>query len=260
MTLAPDRSRTSHPTRRDRGRARASRVCSLPDQLGLGLSPRFGWGGARTGAGRKRGSRASHAGRSALASGRPIHATLRVRGDLPSLRRKALFAVVEGALRGVLGREGFRVIHFSVQSNHAHLIVEATTGAALARGMQALSIRIAKGVNRALGRRGAVLSDRYHARALRTPREVRNALCYVLQNQRRHAAAEAARDGGIIDPTWIDPRSSGLAFDGWRGDRSAPPRAGAAPPVSPPRFWLLTVGWRRHGLVGIDEVPAAAWA
>lgn len=229
-------------------------------QLGLELAPRFEWGGKREGAGRKRGQRVSHERRSALVRGRPVHATLRLRGDLPSLRRKALLAVVEAALRGVLGREGFRVVHYSVQSNHAHLLVEAGAAGHLSRGMQALSIRISKGVNRALDRSGAVLSDRYHARALRTPREVRNALCYVLQNHRRHVAGDLLRGGGIIDPTWIDPCSSGAAFDGWRGAVAARAVAVAPPPVSPPRFWLLTVGWRQHGLIAANEVPAAAWA
>jgi REP element-mobilizing transposase RayT len=183
---------------------------------------------------------------------------VRVRGDVPSLRRRERYAVVEAALRGVLGRDGFRVVHFSVQTNHLHLLVEAADADALARGMQALSIRVAKAMNRALERRGPVLSDRYHARVLRTPREVRNALCYVLQNGRRHTEADALRGGGMLDPTWIDPCSSAAAFDGWR---EAPHLAGRArsTPVSAPTFWLLTVGWRRHGLIAIDEAPAEAW-
>lgn len=253
-------SRTSSARGRD-GRSKRARTGSRRgDQLGLALPARCSWGGKRDGAGRKRGDRLSHASRPTLARGRPVHATLRLRGDLPSLRRKALLAVIDAALRGVLGREGFRVVHYSIQSNHAHLIVEAAGGDDLARGMQALSIRLAKGVNRALGRRGAVLSDRYHVRALRTPREVRNALCYVLQNHRRHVASDLARSGSMIDPTWIDPCSSGATFDGWRGGPPASPRPGAPPPVSSARFWLLTVGWRRHGLLESDEVPAAAWA
>jgi len=68
------------------------------------------------------------------------------------------------------------VLQFSVQRDHIHLLVEAPDGRALSRGLQGLAIRIAKGVNRILGRRGRVWADRFHARALRTPREVRNAL------------------------------------------------------------------------------------
>lgn len=255
MTPFPARARTATPRRPRAGAGSRSPA----GQLGLDLAPRCGWGGEREGAGRKRGNRVSHAARPVLARGRPVHATLRLRGDVPSLRRKALLVVVEAALRGVLGREGFRVVHYSIQSNHAHFIIEATEGDLLARGMQALSIRLAKGMNRALDRQGAVLSDRYHARALRTPREVRNALCYVLQNHRRHVAADLVRGNAILDPAWIDPCSSGAVFDGWGADPLARPHRGTLPPVSAARSWLLTVGWRRHGLVGVDEVPAAAW-
>jgi REP element-mobilizing transposase RayT len=260
---------TRHPhTSRRPARGRRS----SPPQLGLALSPRHDWGGRRDGAGRKRraGARLPHSTREPVRRNHPVHATVRVRGDVPSLRRKALHAIVQAALRAVLGRDGFSAVHFSVQSNHVHLLVESAGADALARGMQALSIRIAKQTNRLLGRRGAVLSDRYHARALRTPREVRNALCYVLQNHRRHAAAEAARSGAIFAPGWVDPCSSGAAFDGWAGEISGagvPHSLGARaravqqrPPVAAARCWLLTVGWRRHGLVSVDEVPTAAWA
>jgi hypothetical protein len=58
----------------------------------------------------------------------------------------------------------------------AHLIVEADDENALGRGMKAIGSRLARAVNRVFRRSGAVLVDRYHLRALRTPREVRNAL------------------------------------------------------------------------------------
>ena len=56
------------------------------------------------------------------------------------------------------------------------------------RGIRGLAIRIARAVNRAWLRRGRVWGDRYHAHSLRSPREVRNALVYVLQNFRKHFA------------------------------------------------------------------------
>jgi REP element-mobilizing transposase RayT len=167
---------------------------------------------------------------------------------------------VERALAGVLGRPGFSVVHFSVQTNHVHLLVEARDTCALARGMQALAIRLALALNRHLGRKGPVLSDRYHARALRTPREVRNALSYVLNNFRRHVAASWRRDGSVVNPYWLDPCSSARAFDGWRGEAEPPEPGARPPPISPAATWLFTVGWRRHGLVRVDETPPSAWA
>src|SRR5262249_52013941 len=84
--------------------------------------------------------------------------------------------------------------------------------------------------------------DRYRARALTTPREVRHSLVYILQNFRKHLAGVRG----------LDPRSSAPWFAGWRQRITAPP---GRPPVAAPRTWLACVGWRRHGLVGIDEVP-----
>ncbi len=162
-----------------------------------------GWGGERDGAGRprKRGAKLRHEARAPLATRYPAHVTLRTLPSTPNLRRNAQYAVIDRALRDALEREDFRVVHFGVQTNHIHMIVEANGGEALSRGMQGLAIRIARGVNRAAGRKGKLWADRYHARILRSPREVRLALCYVLQNTRRHAATESE----IVDPEWIDP-------------------------------------------------------
>jgi hypothetical protein len=132
---------------------------------------------------------------------------------------------------------------------------EAASADALSRGMQGLAVRIARGVNRAAARKGKLWGDRFHARVLRSPREVRLALCYVLQNARRHATTADA----IIDPAWIDPCSSGKWFDGWRSlpEGVAPPDG--PPPVAPAQTWVLSIGWRRRGLIRIDEVPPAAF-
>jgi hypothetical protein len=140
-------------------------------------------------------------------------------------------------------RPGFRVVEFSIQATHLHLIVEAGSTRTLARGVQGLGIRMAKAVNRVLGRKGKVIADRYHARALATPREVRNALVYVIQNWRHHDS----------DANGIDSRSSGRWFTGWRG---TPPTVKQPSPVARPKTWLLRIGWRRHGLIGAREAPA----
>ena len=95
-----------------------------------------------------------------------------------------------------------------------------------------------------------MLAERYHLRVLRTPREVRNALAYVLLNGRRHAYATGRKPLGRGK---VDPASSGRWFDGWRDRRSG--RAPDPAAVAAPRTWLLGVGWRRHGLLSLDEVP-----
>jgi REP-associated tyrosine transposase len=146
-------------------------------------------------------------------------------------------------------REGFRITDWSVQGDHIHFVAEAAGNTALARGVQGLCVRIARGLNGLCGRKGPVFTDRYHARVLRTPREVRNCLAYVLLNARHH---------GIHLPKGsADPCSSGASFDGWR---TAPVPSQSSlddgpPGTAPPRTWLRQVGWRRHGLVRLDEVP-----
>jgi REP element-mobilizing transposase RayT len=171
--------------------------------------------------------------------------TIRVRAGLPSLRGKRELAVIKRRLELAAELFDVRLVEYSVQSNHAHLIVEAAGERALGRAMKGLLVRIARGLNRLWNRRGAVLDDHYHARALKTPREVRNALVYVLQNARKHG----------VQLRGPDPCSSAFTFDGWN-DRTRGAIAVLASPLARARTWLLSIGWRRHGRIAISEGPA----
>jgi len=179
-----------------------------------------------------------------------VHVTLKVLDDVPSLRRGHCYKALHAAFAAGRCRFGFRLVHYSVQGNHMHLVCEAADATALSRGMQGLSIRLARRLNRRLGRRGRLFAERYHARILRTPREVRNVLAYVLNNARRHAPADVT-----FPRDWIDALSSAPYFDGWRNQ----PRLYSAPepdtPVTAPVTWLLRTGWRRRGLLHTAEVP-----
>ena len=130
---------------------------------------------------------------------------------VPSLRRQAIWPAVRDAIRRS-NRASFRIVHFSVQSDHLHLIAEADSPAARRRGLWGLAVRTAKAINRRAGRKGRVWSDRYHARPLGSPREVRRAMTYVLLNFCKHLRA----------PPGVDPRSSGPWFDGWTEPPPAP--------------------------------------
>lgn len=174
-----------------------------------------------------------------------MHVTLRLRAGLPSLRRAGEHGVFRGAVADAQGRAGttgksFRIIHYTCLSNHVHMIVEASGALALARGTQGFAIRMAKRLNRWWGRKGKVFEDRFHDRILRTPREVRSRLRYVLLNAQRHGVRHRER---------IDPYSSGRSFDGWAG-RARPALLG---PVVAAGTWLLRVGWRRLGLIRASE-------
>jgi hypothetical protein len=161
---------------------------------------------------------------------------------LKSLRHPFVFPTLKGVLRELRARaEQFRVVHFSVQETHIHLVVEAATARALSSGLRSLTIRIAKRVNRLLLRRGPVFADRWHARPLTSPRAVRHVLIYVLANARKHAP-----NCSFV----IDPYSSASEFTGFRE-----PVPRAPPSTSTPRTWLLATGWKRHGLISIHERP-----
>jgi hypothetical protein len=224
-------------------------------QLELGLSPARRWGGARPGAGRKRGARGSvpHLRRGAFTRHEPCHVALRVRRGVPSLRDGRIVREVERAFRAARERGAFRLVHYSLQRDSVHLIVEAAGPVSLARGMMSIGARLARAVNRVFGRPGAVLAERFHHRVLRTPRDIRNVLVYVLANFRKHAPASP--DGRRAFGPALDPGSSGRWFSGWT--RALAPPAGAAPVVEA-RSWLLRVGWQRHGPIDPGEAPAAA--
>lgn len=161
------------------------------------------------------------------------------------MRDERLFVAIRRAFAAA-SRGTFRLLHFSVQSDHLHLLVESDEPTRLARAIQGLAIRVARAVNRALRRRGSVWGDRYHARMLRTPREVRNALVYVLANWRKHVPGAQG----------MDPRSSATCFSGWR---TRPARIICADaPVVGTRTWLAAVGWRRRGLIDVSEAPRGA--
>ena len=180
----------------------------------------------------------------------PAHVTWRIAEGIPSLRKFVLARAVGTTFRAITEsharrRTSFRVTHFSIQSNHIHLIVEAGSKTTLMRGLRGLGIWLARRVNERLGRHGQVLAERYHARPLTTPLAVRNAIVYVLQNYRHHRR----RSRWIVDEC-----SSARWFGGW-AEPIGP--AESPPPVAPALTWLGSVAWRRYGRIRLDEAPAS---
>ncbi len=222
-------------------------------QLELAMKPAPTWGGKRPGAGRPRkpGAIPRNVRRPELSKNHPVHVTLRVGKEVGRLRRPGAYAAIRRAVAACIGRRDFRIVHTSIQSNHLHLLVEASDKRALGNGVRAFMISATHRLNAERGRRGTVFSRRYHAVQLTTPRQVRAALCYVLNNWRRHREDFQA-------PAQVDRYSTGVLFDGWAGmTRPFPIPDGYEPlPVSGATTWLLTTGWRRHHpLIGLGETP-----
>ena len=175
-----------------------------------------------------------HLRRPDLSERHPVHVTLRLARGCWNLRSHRALRALEPAFQAGRERFGFRLVHYSVQGNHLHLMVEAGSRQSLGRGMKGLEVRAARALNRMMKRKGPVFADRYHAHVLKTPRETSRALRYVLMNFVHHAKAW----GGQVSATFIDP------FSSVRYLAAAP---GEAAPVAGPRTWLLRAGWRGAG-------------
>ena len=202
--------------------------------------------------GKKRGrkkspdSGVSHLKRGEVSEDVPVHATLKVEEGLPDLRDFGVYEVLWSVFEAARERAGrkvdgwFRLVHYSIQGNHVHLIVEASDRDALSRGMNGLCVRLARRLNKLWKRTGKVFADRFHHRLLRTPKEVYNTLRYIFDNARKHGRG-----------TWKgrpDPFSSGLWFSGWK-DYVHDGWMAVAGPIAQAKTWLLAQGWRRHGLL-----------
>jgi putative transposase len=148
--------------------------------------------------------RVRHLSRKPFPDSHPCHVTLRVRAGMPSLRQEHVVREIEPSFRRGRERKDFRLVHYSLQADHAHLIVEASDRSALGRGMKALAARFALAVNRALGRRtGKVLADRYHLQILACPRPLSLGAEPAVAEPRTWFLRRGWRLHGLIDPNEI---------------------------------------------------------
>ena len=223
-------------------------------------------GGSRPNAGRKpNGPHAgvSHLRRLDVNPRHPQHVTLRVTDAIGWLRRFDTFAAIRRALRCAAAKRDFRIVHISVQNTHLHLICEADSKQALERGLQGFQISAAKRLNGAISKRrrtkrsGRVFTDRYHREDLGTPRQVRNAINYVINNWRRHGGDRGALFS--LCNGRLDPYASGMAFEGWRDqiptEPQIVPRGYEPAPVAEPSTWLLRVGWTKADPIDMFATP-----
>ena len=195
-----------------------------------------------------------------------MHVTMRRVALGPSFRAQRVCAAIRLVIAGAK-RNGVRVLHYSVQDNHLHLMVEGQNSRDLSNQMRTLFSRIAFAVNAVARRHGRLFRDRHHRHELTTPREVRNALVYILFNDRKHAGGTAGQGHAPAPAPALDPCSSAWWFDGWAPWDQPPERNvrdGPEDPRSKPRTWLASFGWRwglgreRDGRVRFSESPRRA--
>ena len=207
-------------------------------------------GGRRKGAGRKRTGRkkVAHTTRPEFAKRFPSHVTLRFIDGLPTMRRRKAMKAIRAAMFVVMPRTDFRIVHLSIQGNHVHLICEAEGRAALSRGMKAFKISAAKRLNKVLGREGTIFADRYHSEVLTTPTQVRNAICYCLNNWRKHGEDRRAT-------VRVDHFSTGYFFHGWKERGPLEHTSEDLLPSATPQTWLLTKGFRKAPPISLYDRP-----
>ena len=195
-----------------------------------------------------------HSSRPELKKGNVAHVTIKLRAGLPSLRSAKPLDVVRAAIGRVNGKGLVRVVEYSIQSNHVHMLIEASNSADLSRGMASLNTGLGMRLNRLWDRtgRGSVFRERFHLVVTSTPSQMRRALNYVLQNSVHH---------GIKLKT-LDPCSSSPSFGGWKQFQgsNAVARAASGCVSAQPQTWLLRAGWQKVGgqkrLLSIYQRPS----
>ena len=174
---------------------------------------------------------------------------MKLRRGLQSLRRGKTFQAIMRSFYKYSRREGFRLVHFSVQHDHLHLIAEADSKAGLTQAMQRLMVSLARQLNfvwqKISGKwTGRVFKERYHEHVMRNPKEVRAALLYVLKNALKHGEVSPGRAGPLFVGAvfrWVfQSEASGAAGEPHRKKATA---------------WLLTDSWRDLGLIKSHEAP-----
>jgi REP element-mobilizing transposase RayT len=179
----------------------------------------------------------------------PAHITIRAAKGLPSFREQVVARAIGHVIRTMkVVREDFRIVEFSIQTNHIHLIVEADDDKALSSAVRSFEARVSKLLNHHVLRRkrGKVWGDRYFRVDLTSPKQARHALAYVLQNGHRH---------GVVAPGVKDPVSSARWSTRYV---TRPELARETSLTSPSRTYLLNVLWERPwpGAISPSEIPA----
>jgi REP element-mobilizing transposase RayT len=216
-----------------------------------------GHGGKRKGAGRPNLSGlVSHMKREPVNWKLPLHINTKIRAHYPSMRRKDVVKIFEGCCARTK-KFGLHVIHFTIQSNHIHLICEAKNNEALGRGMQALLSSFAKALKKQMLRwkgarrpaKGSLFNGRYHLRAIHSPTQMKRTLRYVLLNDQKHTRTGYQYidlfSSAPIFPHWH--QLLGKSMDRkllWDLDMLAPLKPEDLG-LSPPQSWLAREGWMR---------------
>lgn len=149
-------------------------------------------GGRRPNSGRKRihSKGVSHCSRERVNSHSPVHINFKYRAYIQTNR---VLDILHIAFQNAI-KHDFHVTHFTLQSNHIHIIAETMNNRTLITGMRSITNTIVKRIDK-----GSLQIERYHLHVLRNPQETRNAITYVLNNEFKHTGKTKEKFSGELE-------------------------------------------------------------
>jgi REP element-mobilizing transposase RayT len=126
-----------------------------------------------------------HIARDQIKRTTPLHLTIKIESKKAGIKNKNILTALHHSIKNAR-LLGLRILHYSLEYDHVHLLVEADNNGILGRGMQSFGISFSKGINKIKQMNGRVFKSRYHFRKLKTPSEIKNVLNYILRNGIKH--------------------------------------------------------------------------
>lgn len=120
-----------------------------------------------------------------------LHLTVKIEKSKANLKNKNVLAILKKAIFNAR-RQGLKVIHYSLEYDHIHLIIEADNNRTLGKGMQAFGVTLAKAINRMRKVKGQVYKHRYHFRQITSSRQLKNVMTYIFNNGVKHKTSATA--------------------------------------------------------------------
>jgi REP element-mobilizing transposase RayT len=131
-----------------------------------------------------------HRERPILTKPTSLHLTVKILRAKAKLKNKIILSILKRSIMNAR-KKGLRVIHYSLEYDHIHLLIEADDNFILGKGMQAFGVTFSKALNRMRKMRGAVYKHRYHFRKIIGARQLKNVLNYLFTNGLKHNTAKS---------------------------------------------------------------------
>jgi len=119
-----------------------------------------------------------------------LHLTVKIKKNKAEIKNKSVLAILKRSILNAR-KQGLRVIHYSLEYDHVHLLIEADNNLILGKGMQAFGVTFSKAINRLKKLAGEVYKHRYHFRRISSCSELKNVMNYIFNNGLRHKTSKS---------------------------------------------------------------------